>query len=128
MEHPNSEQMTTEKPQPRNKPLNEASAVKMRASLKFDWGEVEVKGTLFLGRDPDFSPLGNRLEQGDFLWVSRRHAEIYVKEGRLFVRDVGSTHGTSVNDTQIDANEPAELRDGDRVAFSKQLTATVQLR
>jgi two-component system, NtrC family, sensor kinase len=29
--------------------------------------------------------------------ISRQHAEFYRQDGRLYVRDLGSTHGTSVN-------------------------------
>ena len=38
--------------------------------------------------------------------VSRRHTEIYEKDGKLFVRDLGSLNGTFVNNERIeDASE-----------------------
>jgi pSer/pThr/pTyr-binding forkhead associated (FHA) protein len=34
-------------------------------------------------------------------WVSRRHCQIDAVDGRLWVRDVGSRHGTLVNDAPV---------------------------
>jgi pSer/pThr/pTyr-binding forkhead associated (FHA) protein len=45
-----------------------------------------------IGRGPD---AGVRLDEDRS--VSRRHAEIYEKAGRLHIRDLDSTHGTQVN-------------------------------
>jgi pSer/pThr/pTyr-binding forkhead associated (FHA) protein len=33
--------------------------------------------------------------------ISREHAEIYLKSGRLYIRDLGSTNGTFVNNNRI---------------------------
>src|SRR5688572_29788491 len=33
--------------------------------------------------------------------VSRRHAELYVADGRLHLRDLGSTNGTFVQDVSV---------------------------
>ncbi len=40
--------------------------------------------------------------------VSRRHTEIFEREGRLFVRDLGSLNGTYVNNTRIENDQPLE--------------------
>jgi pSer/pThr/pTyr-binding forkhead associated (FHA) protein len=40
--------------------------------------------------------------------VSRRHTEIFEREGQLFVRDLGSLNGTYVNNTRIEGDEPLE--------------------
>ncbi len=40
--------------------------------------------------------------------VSRRHTEIFEKNGRLFVRDLGSLNGTYVNNTKIESEQPLE--------------------
>lgn len=49
--------------------------------------------------------------------VSQLHARLFVRDGRLFVEDMGSTNGTFVNRAQIKAASP--LRRGDRVSFGQ---------
>jgi hypothetical protein len=44
--------------------------------------------------------------------VSREHAEIYWKSGAMRIRDLGSTHGTSVNGKSI---QDAPLSSGDKI-------------
>jgi len=48
--------------------------------------------------------------------VSKVHAEIYVTEGALFVRDMGSTNGTFVNGQPV---RDAPIREGDVLHFAK---------
>lgn len=45
--------------------------------------------------------------------ASRRHAEVFKVGEMYFIRDLGSTNGTYVNDTRIDEEEL--LREGDRI-------------
>lgn len=45
-----------------------------------------------------------------FSAVSSQHAELFLQEGRLMVRDLGSTNGTFVNGAQI--SEAVELSEG----------------
>ena len=47
--------------------------------------------------------------------ISRQHAELFVNNGELYVRDLGSRNGTFVNRTRIDAAH--HLRAGDVVHF-----------
>jgi pSer/pThr/pTyr-binding forkhead associated (FHA) protein len=44
--------------------------------------------------------------------ISRRHVSIERREGRYFIRDLGSANGTYLNDGKTDL---AQLNDGDRV-------------
>lgn len=48
--------------------------------------------------------------------VSKEHAELIVDNGRLFVRDLGSTNGTYVNGSQIQTE--IEVTEGDLVQFA----------
>lgn len=47
--------------------------------------------------------------------VSRKHAEIYFEGGRYWVKDLGSTNGTFLNDTRLEPNQPRLLDDKDIV-------------
>lgn len=67
-------------------------------------------GKVVVGRDS-----GVDLMIADESSVSRRHAELRVEEGRVFLQDLGSTNGTFVNGARI-ARE-VELRSGDEVQF-----------
>ena len=40
--------------------------------------------------------------------VSRAHSELFERDGRLFVRDLGSLNGTFVNNTRIEAEQAIE--------------------
>ena len=54
-----------------------------------------------------------RLKHGS---ISRRHATLIVEDGRVEIRDEGSTHGTFVNGQQVTSSE---LRTGDLIRFGK---------
>jgi len=47
--------------------------------------------------------------------VSRRHAELELASGTWTIRDVGSMHGTLVNEQKVD--QPTPLKHGDRLRF-----------
>jgi hypothetical protein len=115
-------------PTPRAPAPTSLSDDRVRAVLTFPWGDVDVCGVLLVGRDPKLSPLGAQLErEGErYRWVSRQHAEIFDDDGRLHVRDMGSKNGTYVNGKLLDGR-PVALFDGDVVAFSRRLVATVRL-
>jgi len=65
------------------------------------------KFPVYIGRDPD----SLILLSGD-LGVSRKHAEIYEREGTIQIRDLESKHGTQVNGQRI---EDKNLAAGDRI-------------
>jgi hypothetical protein len=47
-------------------------------------------------------------------WVSRQHCSIQNQQGMLIVKDLGSRHGTWLNDQRV---EEAELHPGDRLCI-----------
>ncbi|MEM8930265.1 MAG: FHA domain-containing protein [Acidobacteriota bacterium] len=47
--------------------------------------------------------------------VSRRHARLRIVDGRLFVRDLGSSNGTFIDDVRIEGESP--LEPGQRLRF-----------
>ena len=63
---------------------------------------------LRIGRDPN-----NEVVLTDDDGVSRRHARIERRDGRVLLMDVGSTNGTLLNDVEL--TTIAELRSGDRI-------------
>jgi pSer/pThr/pTyr-binding forkhead associated (FHA) protein len=69
-----------------------------------------IEGSAILGRDKACDiVLPSKL-------LSRKHAELTVEQGRLWVRDLGSSNGSYVNGKGV---EKAVLVDGDTVSFAK---------
>jgi len=50
--------------------------------------------------------------QLDDRWLSRQHCELDVRDGEVVLRDLGSKHGTFVNEAPIDATE---VQPGDEI-------------
>ena len=61
--------------------------------------EIIVPGTQFIiGRDE-----GCHLRPASPA-ISKKHCAIFVREGKVYVRDLGSTNGTHLNDQQVDGD------------------------
>ncbi len=56
---------------------------------------------------------GCSIPLGDDTFVSNVHARAFMRDGSLWIEDLGSTNGTSVGGKRLDS--PRELRRGDRV-------------
>src|SRR4051812_43399195 len=70
---------------------------------------IEVPGPRFLiGRDPTCHLRPNNVA------VSRVHATIEQRKGRVYLRDLGTTNGTFLNDRLL-RDEEAEVAHGDRL-------------
>lgn len=67
-----------------------------------------IDGTKIIGRDPgcDLVIAGSH--------VSRRHAELTIRSGKLWVKDLGSSNGSFVNGKR---NDETALKNGDEVKF-----------
>ena len=100
-----------------------------RATLVFDRGEVVVTGRepAGIGRDPAFSP-GAAGRIGDNDYVSRRHAEVFIKyDGCTYVRHLSATNPTYVNGERYTRmGDEVRLREDDVIGFSRHLAATVR--
>lgn len=69
-----------------------------------------------IGKDEtfaDFAVADNRT-------VSRRHAEIFCREGQWFLCDLGSKNGTYVNKKRVMKDIETRLSDGDEITFSNE--------
>lgn len=49
--------------------------------------------------------------------TSKRHAEIYRKDGNFYIRDLNTTNGTMLNGVRVMNTEDLELHDGDILQF-----------
>jgi pSer/pThr/pTyr-binding forkhead associated (FHA) protein len=49
--------------------------------------------------------------------VSRKHAEISFTDGEWWITDAGSTNGTFIDNTQLQANQPKQLVSGAAIKF-----------
>ena len=72
--------------------------------------------TLQNNHDIDLNPY-NALDRG----VSRHHAKIYASKGTLYIEDLGSSNGTTLNGEALAANQPEELHDGDELMLGRML-------
>lgn len=71
---------------------------------------VNKEEGVIIGRNPKDSPY--IINHAD---VSRKHARIRVKNNRVFIEDLGSTNGTSVNGQSIDDKGPVSVDNGDQI-------------
>lgn len=75
--------------------------------------DLELREELVIGSGPDCGiPL-----QGE--GVSPRHARVFLSGGAVWLEDLGSQSGTSLNGTAV--TQPAVLRSGDRIAAGKMV-------
>jgi diguanylate cyclase (GGDEF)-like protein len=74
---------------------------------------LELLSETSIGRDESSSLA---LEQDS---ISRRHALIEHRNGEFFLRDLGSTNGTFVNEVRV--NSSVSLSPGDRIRFGDQI-------
>ncbi|HEY2401156.1 MAG TPA: FHA domain-containing protein, partial [Steroidobacteraceae bacterium] len=89
-----------------------------------DLGEISVEAAVFaIGRiEEPFDSYGNDVLN----MLSRRHASIFRKEGFVYLVDLQSRNGTTVNRVGI-GHEPCQLRDGDEICFGGSLSYRIQI-
>jgi pSer/pThr/pTyr-binding forkhead associated (FHA) protein len=83
-------------------------------------GRLDAERAVF--PDVDFTD-----EQGVEKGLSRRHARISLREGRVLLEDLHSLNGTFLNSTRLVPDLPYPLKDGDQVQLGK-LLLTVHLK
>ncbi len=83
----------------------------------------EVKDKTLVGRsdvtanfmpDLDLTPFG-----GQIAGVSRKHAHVIKRDDGLYIEDLGSTNGSSLNQIPIEADRLYPLRDGDEIELGR---------
>lgn len=71
-----------------------------------------IDGTVRIGRDPAKNDL---VYPGNTQGISGVHCILIMKDGTLYLQDLGSTYGTFINGGQrLAANQPVALKIGDR--------------
>jgi pSer/pThr/pTyr-binding forkhead associated (FHA) protein len=82
-----------------------------------DGAETPITEPLLAGRHPECGLLlpDGGAEGGP----SRRHAQISVDDGTLWVEDLDSKNGTFVNGTRLVARQRTQLHTGDRLRFDR---------
>lgn len=86
--------------------------VVMEAGIIYKLGRFEI-GTA--GEDEiDLTPYG-AMDRG----VSRVHSQLHLEEGKVYITDLGSTNGTYISGTRLEANTPTVLRKGDELLLGR---------
>ena len=109
---------------------DQALNAKMRATIDQDFnivltpishpelGEIRIGDNLFaIGRTE--SPFES-YEQGAMAELSRRHARIFSEYGTVYIADLESKNGTTVNGVSVQ-QKPSVLRHGDEISFGERL-------
>ena len=52
--------------------------------------------------------------------VSRTHCELFIQNGRMIVRDLGSSNGTWLNGKKLESNRDASVKPGDRLEIGSK--------
>lgn len=73
-----------------------------------------IDGEMTLGRAP-----GCAVSVPDDSYTSNIHARVFVKDGTIWLEDLGSTNGTWVNDQRV--TSATVLHKGDRLKFGQTL-------
>ncbi len=86
---------------------------------------VYPKQEIILGRrDPNTGAMPDvdlTAYAGYRMGVSRSHAAIRFQDKQLHVSDLGSSNGTFLNGTRLNAHRPYQLRDGDEVRLGQMV-------
>lgn len=82
----------------------------IRYLLRISGDQLSTPQGAVIGRNPPDSPYV--INHSD---VSRKHARLRIIKNRLFIEDLGSTNGTTVNGQSIDNKGSVTLNNGDQV-------------
>ncbi len=82
----------------------------IRYLLRISGDQLVREDGVVIGRNPKDSPY--IINHSD---VSRKHARMKLMRDRIFIEDLGSTNGTSVNGQAIEDKGPVTINNGDQV-------------
>ena len=92
---------------------------------------TSVDGEYSAVMDKPLNVVGREADLRDYLstkmFVSRRHAELTIVDGKAFVRNLSSTNKTFVNNVEIPNDEPTAINFGDEIGLGgKVISGTRQ--
>jgi pSer/pThr/pTyr-binding forkhead associated (FHA) protein len=98
--------------------------VVLRSASPEDFGDIPMHGGLIpIGR---YEPPFDESRSPETARMSRRHARIFVASDSVYIVDLGSSNGTTVNGAAA-SKEPVRLFNNDEVIFAGQFKYTVQI-
>jgi pSer/pThr/pTyr-binding forkhead associated (FHA) protein len=89
------------------------------------WGEIVIEDNLFaIGRDetPFQSFKGDVVAK-----LSRRHARLFEENGLVYIADMGSSNGTTLNNHRVH-DRPERVHQGDELRFADALVYRVEIK
>ena len=103
---------------------DDALAIVLVPLSRPEFGEIRIDDSLFaVGRtEAPFVSYG----QDILTMLSRRHARIFREDGTVYLADLGSRNGTTLNRADI-GQAPHALHDGDEIGFGGVLSYRVQI-
>lgn len=99
-------------PRPRSRRARGPLQVKVVAPFQGKGRTWEIGEELTVGR-----AAGCQISLADDTYVSQMHARLFVRDGELYVEDLGSTNGTYLNRKKLTCEMP--VRRGDRIQVGK---------
>lgn len=98
--------------------------VVLKSRSHLEMGEIRIRHSPFsVGRhEPSFSNYGNEA----VAQLSRRHARFFEEDGIVYIADLGSTNGTTLNGGSVQGR-PERVRSGDEICFAEQLVYVVDI-
>jgi pSer/pThr/pTyr-binding forkhead associated (FHA) protein len=109
----------------RQAPLVRDLDVVLKPLSRPELGEIRIDEAVFaIGRtERPFASYGNEILN----MLSRRHARIFREDGFVYLADLESRNGTTVNRVAVGRAAPCQLRDGDEICFGGALSYRVQI-
>lgn len=83
---------------------------------------LEIKRDGIIGREGDIGK--DYLSQFDT--ISRKHCEVLIKVGKLFIKDLESTNGVFINGIKISPYTETLLEKGSQVSFGSSVIFTLE--
>ncbi|MFO1421028.1 MAG: FHA domain-containing protein [Candidatus Competibacteraceae bacterium] len=96
-----------------------------RIVLEWPWGAQTLDGELIVGRDPDASPLADRL--AGYGNLSRRHFRLRPAAEGLWIEDLGSTNGVFVDENRLTPRQPFLLAESGRLRLARDFVVVVRV-